>query len=125
MAGTHPSAAGSDMPNTMRARKNNLKRFLSLARMIEQTPTHFTRVVNGGEGFTPPGLLMGLLYAWYLDNRFASHIEYKMSILKVRHTELIPEQKRMRNRREELIEFCRESVFGKEVALLAAVRDGS
>ena len=98
-----------------------LRRFLSLARMVEQTPTHFTRVVNGGEGFTPPGLLMGLLYAWYLDNRFASHIEYKMSILKVRHTELIPEQKRMRNRREELIEFCRESVFGKEVTLLAAV----
>jgi len=95
-----------------------LRNFLTLARMEEQSITHFTRTVNGKEGFTPPGLLMGLLYAWYLDNRFASHIEYKMSILKVRPTQLIPEQKKMRNRREQLIDFFRESVFGKEVVLL-------
>lgn len=95
-----------------------LRSFLLLSRMVEQTSTHFTRVVNGTEGFTPPGLLMGLLYAWYLDNRFASHIEYKMSILKIRPTQLIPEQKRMRNRRENIIDFFRESVFGKETKLL-------
>ena len=71
-----------------------LRTFLHLARMVEQTPTHFTRTINGKEGFTPPGLLLGLMYAWYLDNRFASHIEYKMSILKVRPTHLIPEQKK-------------------------------
>ncbi|NNF46899.1 MAG: YvcK family protein, partial [Desulfofustis sp.] len=81
-------------------------------------PTHFTRTVNGKEGFTPPGLLLGLMYAWYLDNRFATHIEYKMSILKVRPTHLIPEQKKMRSRRERLIDFLRESVFGKEAVLL-------
>ena len=95
-----------------------LRNFLKLARMVEQTPTHFTRTVNGMEGFTPPGLLLGLMYAWYLDNRFATHIEYKMSILKVRPTQLIPEQKKMRSRREQLIDFFRESVFGKEAALL-------
>jgi hypothetical protein len=95
-----------------------LRSFLKLARMVEQTPTHFTRTVNGEEGFTPPGLLLGLMYAWYLDNRFASHIEYKMSILKVRPTQLIPEQKKMRSRREQLIDFFRESVFGKEAVLL-------
>lgn len=95
-----------------------LREFLTLARMVEQSPRHFTRAVNGPEGFTPPGLLMGLLYAWYLDNRFASHIEYKMSIMKVRPTHLIPEQKKMRNRRERLIDFFRESVFGKEIELL-------
>lgn len=97
---------------------DELRSFLKLSRMVEQTPTHFTRVVNGKEGFTPPGLLIGLMYAWYLDNRFASHIEYKMSIVKIRPTELIPEQKRMRNRREQIIDFFRESVFGKEVELL-------
>ena len=95
-----------------------LRTFLKLARMVEQTPTHFTRTVNGKEGFTPPGLLLGLMYAWYLDNRFASHIEYKMSILKVRPTHLIPEQKKMRGRRERLVDFLRESVFGKEAVQL-------
>ena len=95
-----------------------LRTFLELARMVEQTPTHFTRTVNGKEGFTPPGLLLGLMYAWYLDNRFATHIEYKMSILKVRPTHLIPEQKKMRGRRERLIDFLRESVFGKEAVQL-------
>jgi hypothetical protein len=95
-----------------------LRTFLKLARMVEQTPTHFTRTVNGEEGFTPPGLLLGLMYAWYLDNRFATHIEYKMSILKVRPTHLIPEQKKMRGRRERLIDFLRDSVFGKEAVQL-------
>jgi len=94
-----------------------LRQFLTLSRMVEQTPTHFTRAVNGTEGFTPPGLLMGLLYAWYLDNRFANHIEYKMSILKIRPTQLIPEQKKQQSRREDIIAFFRNSVFGKEVEL--------
>jgi len=91
-----------------------LRRFLQLSRMVEQSPTHFTRAINGTEGFTPPGLLIGLLYAWYLDNRFTSHIEYKMSILKARPTELIPEQKRTRDRRVENVNFLRDTVFGKE-----------
>ncbi len=97
---------------------DELRRYLRLSRMVEQSATHFTRTINGNEGFTPPGLLMGLLYAWYLDNRFASHIEYKMSIMKIRPTELIPEQKKMRSRREELIDFFRDVVFGKEAVLL-------
>lgn len=90
-----------------------LRMFLQLARMIEQERRHFTRAINGNEGFTPPGLLMGLMYVWYLDNRLASHIEYKMSIMKVRQTDLIPDQKIMRNRREMLTGFFREVVFGK------------
>ncbi len=95
-----------------------LRYFLGLSRMVEQTAAHFTRTVNGQEGFTPPGLLMGLMYAWYLDNRFASHIEYKMSIMKIRPTQLIPEQQKMRSRREKLIDFFRDTVFGKEAVLL-------
>ncbi len=90
-----------------------LAQYLLLARMIPDPANdhHFTRLVNGGEGFTPPGLLMGLVYAWYLDNRFASHIEYKMAVIKIDHSDLIPEQVRMRSRREGLTVFLREMVF--------------
>ncbi|AGF79699.1 hypothetical protein UWK_03172 [Desulfocapsa sulfexigens DSM 10523] len=90
-----------------------LARYLILARMVPDSSdaTHFTRLVNGREGFTPPGLLMGLTYAWYLDNRFASHIEYKMAVMKIDPSDLIPEQVRMKSRRERLTVFFREMVF--------------
>ncbi len=92
----------------------DLASYLKLARMVPDpaNENHFTRLVNGDEGFTPPGLLMGLTYAWYLDNRFASHIEYKMAVLKIDHSDLIPEQVRMKSRREKLTVFFREVVFG-------------
>lgn len=91
-----------------------LTKYLTLARMIPdpEDENHFTRIINGVEGFTPPGLLMGLIYAWYLDNRFASHIEYKMAVLKINPSDLIPEQVRMKSRREKLTVFFREVVFG-------------
>ncbi len=91
-----------------------LAQYLTLARMIPdpENENHFTRLINGREGFTPPGLLMGLIYAWYLDNRFASHIEYKMAVLKIDPSDLIPEQVRMKSRREKLTVFFREVVFG-------------
>ena len=73
--------------------------------------THYTRLVNNQEGFTPPGLLMGLMYAWYVDNRFATHIEYKMSVMKINQTDLIPEQLKMVQRRREMIAFFKEIVF--------------
>ncbi|MBU1420374.1 MAG: YvcK family protein [Proteobacteria bacterium] len=92
----------------------DLSDYLALARMVQDPDdaNHYTRLINGEEGFTPPGLLFGLTYAWYLDNRFASHIEYKMAVMKVDHTDLIPEQVKMRSRRESLIVFFREVVFG-------------
>ncbi len=90
-----------------------LAEYLSLSRMVADpsNPNHFTRLVNGSEGFTPPGLLMGLTYAWYLDNRFASHVEYKMAVMRIDHSDLIPEQIRMKSRREKLTLFFREVVF--------------
>jgi len=93
--------------------KEDLTAYLTLARMVQDPadPNHFTRLVNGNEGFTPPGLLMGLVYAWYLDNRFASHIEYKMAVIRIDHSDLIPEQVRMKSRREKLTVFFREVVF--------------
>jgi len=93
--------------------EENLAAFLALSRMVKDPNDveHFTRIVNGEEGFTPPGLLFGLTYAWYLDNRFASHIEYKMSVVRIDRSDLIPEQVRMRRRREKLTDFFREVVF--------------
>jgi len=94
--------------------EEKLAAFLALSRMVQdpEDPQHFTRIVNGKEGFTPPGLLFGLTYAWYLDNRFASHIEYKMAVIRIDRSDLIPEQVRMRSRREKLTDFFREIVFG-------------
>ena len=93
-----------------------LSRYLELTRMlpVESDPSHFTRLINGDEGFTPPGMLMGLNYAWYLDNRFASHVEYKMAVMKISPSSLIPEQVKMLGRRQQLVTFFREVVFRKE-----------
>ncbi len=91
-----------------------LRTFLSLARMCStNNENHYTRLINNHEGFTPPGLLMGLTYAWYIDNRFATHIEYKMSVMKINQTDLIPEQLNMVLRRRKMIEFFKEVVFKK------------
>lgn len=90
-----------------------LSTYLDLSRMMKnpQDNLHFTRLINGDEGFTPPGLLMGMTYAWYLENRFASNIEYKMSVMRIKHSDLIPEQIKMLDRRVKIIDFFREVVF--------------
>ncbi len=92
--------------------QEQLSTFLFLARMCPtKDKNHYTRLVNNHEAFTPPGLLMGLMYAWYIDNRFASHIEYKMSVMKIKQTDLIPEQLKMADRRRKMIAFFKEIVF--------------
>jgi uncharacterized cofD-like protein len=92
-----------------------LRSFLALARMCStEDENHYTRLINRGEGFTPPGLLMGLMYAWYIDNRLASHIEYKMSVMKINQTDLIPEQLKMAGRRRKMISFFREVIFNQQ-----------
>ncbi len=89
-----------------------LRQYLLLSRMCPtDDPHHYTRLVNKNEGFTPPGLLMGLMYAWYLDNRMATHIEYKMSVLKIQRSTLIPEQLKMALRRENMIGFFKNVIF--------------
>ena len=93
--------------------EEELDRYLRLARMIPVADNKllYTRLVNGCEGFTPPGLLFGLIYAWYLDNRTSSHIEYKMAIMRNEVSNLIPEQVKIHSRRSALIDFFRTSVF--------------
>ena len=79
--------------------------------MANDSQVH-TRLLNGEEGFTPPGLLFGLVFAWYLDNRFAAHIEYKMAILRMDVPDMIPEQVKVCSRRRRLVDFFRHRVFG-------------
>ena len=99
--------------------------FLGLVRMRQATgnPRLHTRLVNGEEGFTPPGLLFGLTYAWYLDNRHVGHIEYKMSIKRMRSCGLIPEQKKVAGRRQAMIDFFRTVVFRYDAAQLQPSAD--
>ncbi|MBI5559043.1 MAG: YvcK family protein [Deltaproteobacteria bacterium] len=93
---------------------DELARFLRMVRMnqAENNNLLYTRLISGSEGFTPPGMLMGLIYAWYLDSRYASNIEYKMAIARIPMTGLVREQVRMLNRRMDTIEFFRKVVFG-------------
>lgn len=92
----------------------DLHAYLALARMSRSpgNPLVYRRLVSGSEGFTPPGLLFGLVYAWYLDNRFAPHIEYKMAILRMEVPDMIPEQVKVGGRRRRLVDFFRRRVFG-------------
>ncbi len=93
--------------------------YLGLSRMRRSrgSQTLYTRLVNSKEGFTPPGLLFGLFYTWYLDNRFAGNIEYKMSIMRNIVTDMIPEQVKIVGRREGLVGFFREKVFRHNITL--------
>ena len=93
--------------------EEELDHFLCLSRMVPVKDNRliYTRLVNGKEGFTPPGLLFGLIYAWYLDNTSSSHIEYKMAIMRNEISNLIPEQVKIHSRRHALIDFFRTTVF--------------
>jgi len=95
--------------------------YLRLARMHRSREEErlFTRVINPAEGFTPPGLYFGLFYAWYLDNRFAANIEYKMSIMRNAIPDLIPEQVRIVDRRRQTIRFFQERIFRQRYPLLS------
>lgn len=100
----------------------DLDTYLQLSRMhrLEGEGRLYTRVINPGEGFTPPGLFFGLFYAWYLDNRFAANIEYKMSIMRNTISDLIPEQIRIVDRRRKTIDFFRERIFKQRNPQLSA-----
>ena len=90
-----------------------LRTYLSLSRMVPSP--HDARTyritLNGNEGFTPPGLLFGLLYAWYLNNVYGEIMEYEMSLLRWPAQKLIPCQLEERNRKQALINFFRKVVF--------------
>jgi hypothetical protein len=67
--------------------------------------------INSGEGFLPPGLLFGLLYAWYLCGCGLT-MDYEMSLLRWPLKSLIPLHAKDRIRKEALVTFFRTQVFG-------------
>jgi hypothetical protein len=86
-------------------------------------------LVNLGESFMPPGLLFGVLYAWYLDNRYGGLADHEMSLIRWKASELVPHQTKEMIRRRKRIAFFRTVVFrhtDPEVeSILAAARGES
>ncbi len=90
-----------------------LHRYLQLARMVpdRKDPLIYRIAINDREGFLPPGLLFGLLYAWYLDDAYGSLMDYEMALLRWPREALMPYQVQERRRKRELVAFFREEVF--------------
>lgn len=93
-----------------------LRTYLKLARMHQspRDPETFGITLNDAEGFLPPGLRFGLLYAWYLNNAYGEAMEYEMSLLRWPPRKLLPYQLEERSRQEALIRFFRNVVFQHE-----------
>ncbi len=92
--------------------------YLVLARMVphpEDSGT-YSITLNNNDGFLPPGLLFGLMYAWYLDNSCAPIMENEMSILHLQEATLIPHQAHEYRRKKALVDFFRKEVFGYAAA---------
>lgn len=94
---------------------SQLHTYLRLARMTPDPLNHriyqITADTNGG--FLPPGLLFGLLYAWYLTGRGLT-MEYEMNLLRWSPKSLIPLHAKDRARKTALVTFFRKEVFGHE-----------
>ncbi|MBN2060024.1 MAG: YvcK family protein, partial [Deltaproteobacteria bacterium] len=90
-----------------------LRIYLGLSRMMQSPhdPDTFGITLNNEEGFLPPGLLFGLLYAWYLNNAYGEIMEYEMSLLRLSPNKLIPCQLKEHTRKQSLIKFFRNKVF--------------
>jgi uncharacterized cofD-like protein len=97
---------------------DELDEYLQLAQMTRSPKQRrlYARTVNGEEGFMPPGLLFGLFFAWYLDNRFAPNIDYMMSVRKNGPSELVAKQAETVRRQEKLVRFFRERVFRNRIS---------
>ncbi len=93
---------------------SRLRTYLGLARMTPdpQDDRVYRIVLNGDEGFLPSGILFGLMFAWYLNNFYGSKMEYEMSLLRFPADTLIPHQFKEQARKQALVTFFREVVFG-------------
>jgi uncharacterized cofD-like protein len=88
--------------------------YLVLARMVPHPGNAGTYriTLNHNDGFLPPGLLFGLMYAWYLDNACGPIMEIEMSLLHLQQDLLIPHQEQEYRAKKALIDFFRTEVFG-------------
>ncbi len=94
-----------------------MREYLRLAQLNSspRDPSRFRMVINGNEAFTPPGLLFGLLFTWYVNNRFGGIVDYEMSLIRWKISELIPKPSMVRTRMQEQIDFFRRVVFRQRV----------
>ncbi len=92
---------------------SQIRTYLMLARMTpDPMNKRIYRIsINPNEGFIPPGLLFGLMYAWYLCGGGFT-MEYEMTLLRWPLKNLIPHHARDRIRKEALVKFFREEIFG-------------
>lgn len=97
---------------------SELDEYLQLAQMARSPKQRrlYARTVNGEEGFMPPGLLFGLLFAWCLDNRFAPIIDHMMAVRRRGAAGLVAQQAETVRRRENLARFFRERVFRSRIS---------
>lgn len=93
---------------------SQLRTYLQLARLTPEPGEDrcYRITINPNEGFLPPGLLFGLTYAWYLNNAYGFTMEYEMSLLRWPPKSLIPYHAKDRIRKEALVTFFRNEVFG-------------
>ena len=91
-----------------------LDRYLLLSRMLRDPVRDdvYRITLHNSDGFIPPGLLFGLMYAWYLDNSSAPIMENEMSILHWQEATLIPHQVKEYRRKKALVDFFRKEIFG-------------
>jgi len=92
---------------------DQLHEYLILARMAPHASERgvYRITLNNNDGFIPPGLLFGLMYAWYLDNTYAPVMENEMAILHLPEKSLIPHQVQEFRRKKALVNFFRNHVF--------------
>ncbi len=100
-----------------------MRAYLRLARMMPDTADDrvYRIMINSDGGFLPPGLLFGLVYAWYLCGSGLT-MEYEMTLLRWAPKDLIPLHARDRVRKEALVSFFRTEVFGHRNRPSFAVR---
>ena len=93
---------------------SQLQTYLKLARMAPDADSDrvFRITINNDGGFLPPGLLFGLLYAWYLSGQGIT-MEYEMSLFRWPIKSLIPLHAKDRLRKKALVTFFRTKVFGR------------
>jgi hypothetical protein len=75
-------------------------------------PRIYRITINENGGFLPPGLLFGMLYAWYLSGQGIT-MEYEMSLFRWPLKSLIPLHAKDRIRKKALVTFFRTQVFGR------------
>ncbi|MBN2242139.1 MAG: YvcK family protein [Acidobacteria bacterium] len=92
---------------------SQLRAYLALARMNPDPGNDrvFRITINSDGGFLPPGLLFGLMYAWYLSGKGLT-MEYEMTLLEWPAKRLIPLHAKDRARKEALVTFFRSEIFG-------------